>query len=448
MDTGSVEDRLSDVREAPPQRGDASAPSVRVLIVAEHASLRFGGEAALPLHYFRVLRQRREPAWLIVHERTRDELHQHFPDEEDRIFYIRDTWLHRALWWAGRVLPQRLAYFTFGMVARWVTQVLQRRLARRMIAEQGIDVVHQPIPVSPREPSMLFNLGVPVVIGPMNGGIDYPPAFADLQRPWVTVMMRAGRWCADLLNTLIPGKRRAATLLVANARTHRALPAGMQGRIVELVENGVDLRLWRPSTKTARERNGPTRFVYIGRLVDWKAVDILLDAFAAARQKTHAHLEIIGGGPEAMALQAHATRLGLLSDGAVTFTGFLPQPQCARRLQEADVLVLPSLMECGGAVVLEAMAMALPVIATDWGGPADYLDSSCGILIEPRSRPAMVEQLTAAMVRLSESPELRTRMGQAGRERVEQSFDWDAKVQRMLDIYREAVQRSSAAKSG
>src|SRR5258708_39452367 len=52
---------------------------IRVVIVAEHASLKFGGEAALPLHYFRVLRRRNVAAWLVVHERTRSELEHAFP---------------------------------------------------------------------------------------------------------------------------------------------------------------------------------------------------------------------------------------------------------------------------------------------------------------------------------------------------------------------------------
>src|SRR5579883_1420456 len=59
----------------------------RVLIVAEHASAKFGGEAALPLHYFRVLRKRRIEAWLVVHERTRDELNGQFAEDFDRIYF-------------------------------------------------------------------------------------------------------------------------------------------------------------------------------------------------------------------------------------------------------------------------------------------------------------------------------------------------------------------------
>ena len=123
---------------------------LRVLIVAEHASARFGGEAALPLHYFRVMRNRGIPVWLVTHARTRDELMQLYPGDA-RILYIEDSVWHRAMWRIGRLIPDRISYFTTGFLSRLSTQLAQRRLVRRLVREHGITVVHQPMPVSPRE---------------------------------------------------------------------------------------------------------------------------------------------------------------------------------------------------------------------------------------------------------------------------------------------------------
>ncbi len=449
---------------------DMTSDTPRVLIVAEHASAKFGGEAALPLHYFRVLRKRQIEVWLVVHERTRDELKLYFAADFDRICFVADTVQHRLLWKLSRFFPHRLAYFTVGFVSRLVTQFVQRRLIRQMVQQHQITIIHQPTPVSPKEPSLICDLGVPVIMGPMNGGMDYPAAFQCRQGWFVHLTLISGRLFSNWLNALIPGKHRAAALLVANVRTKAALPKGACDRVIELHENGVDLAVWQPSAERGNvqlrhlvESMAPqtarlplVKFVYVGRLVHWKAVDLLLLAFRRVAEQLPVELEIIGDGARKVDLKRQARALGLLQfgdqlvtstssneptplKGSVRFLGWLAQADCARRLQQADVMVLPSLLECGGAVVLESMAMAIPVIATNWGGPTDYLDDTCGILIEPRSQALFIDDLAAAMIRMASSSELRRSMGEAGRQRVLRYFDWDKKAETILEIYRNVL---------
>lgn len=406
---------------------------MRVVIVAEHASAQFGGEAFLPLHYFRLLRSRNIEAWLVVHDRTQAELKTLFPEDCDRMHFVADTWLHRLLYHCGRLLPKRVGDATTGLLNHLYTQLIQRCIVCRLVREHKIDIVHEPIPVSPKFPSLMFAVGAPVVIGPMNGGMEFPPAFRCYQSRLAELTVALGRQFSDLFNRILPGKFRAQTLLVANERTKQALPAGVRGTVIELVENGVDLSVWRSVALVSKEPNQKVHFVFLGRLVDWKAVDLLLEAFEPVAERTDAVLEIIGDGVLRQELEAQTARLGLA--GSVVFSGWLSQEQCALRLQQADGLVLPSLLECGGAVVLEAMAMGLPVIATNWGGPADYVDSTCGILIEPASREALVNGLTDAMLKLAQSPNLRQRMGRAGQERIRQHFDWERKADRIVEIY-------------
>jgi glycosyltransferase involved in cell wall biosynthesis len=74
----------------------------------------------------------------------------------------------------------------------------------------------------------------------------------------------------------------------------------------------------------------------------------------------------------------------------VEFFGWQSQERCAELLSKSNVLVLPSVFDPGATVVLEAMASGKAVIAVKWGGPADILDASCGILIEPRDPASLV----------------------------------------------------------
>lgn len=420
---------------------------IKVALVAEHASVKFGGEAALPFHYFRVLYQRGVDVRLIVHERTKEELRASFPDAGDRIVFISDTWLNRFLWKLGEVFPSRVAYFTTGWLSRVATQMTVRPKLRELVRDGKINLVHQIIPVSPKEPSLMFGLDVPVVIGPMNGGMSYPEGFKSGHHVVMSRLAGVGNLVASALNRLMPGKRRADVVLVANGRTRAALPGKDFRRIVQVVENGVDLNIWNPGGINKNQYCGtPCNFVFVGRLIELKGVDLLLEAFSRLKNIDSSSLLIIGDGPSRMELAELTRRKNLLMDemsnncrGKVVFCGWKSQEECAEILANSDALILPSLMECGGAVVLEAMAMALPVIATDWGGPADYLDDSCGILVDPVNPTEFVEGLVAAMEKLAAAPELRERLGRNGREKVLEMYDWERKVDRMMEIYDEAL---------
>ena len=224
---------------------------MRIILVADNASTRFGGEAFIPLNYFRLLRSRNVDVRLVVHARNKAELIGQFPEDKDRLYFVEDTWLHKTMFRFGQYLPGRLAEATTGLVIHLTTQLSQKRIVRDLVNRHSIDVVHQPIPVSPKTPSQMWGVGAPVIIGPLNGGMEYPPAFRGEQGLLSRLALLVGRALANLFNLLIPGKRLARFILVANRRTRDALPVGINGSIVEVVENGVDFDIWR-KTSSAR----------------------------------------------------------------------------------------------------------------------------------------------------------------------------------------------------
>jgi glycogen(starch) synthase len=82
------------------------------------------------------------------------------------------------------------------------------------------------------------------------------------------------------------------------------------------------------------------------------------------------------------------------------------------------------------------MAVGLPVIATAWGGPMDYIvHGETGILVPPDDPGSLTAGLAAAMTRIGEDPQLAQQFGAAGRARVEAHFDWDRKIDTVWDIY-------------
>jgi glycosyltransferase involved in cell wall biosynthesis len=407
----------------------------KILLVAEHASAVFGGEALIPFQYFKRLREIGVDVHLLVHDRTQKELCREFPHELDRLHFVADSRVNIWCCKIGRLMPDRVAAFTVGAISHFDTQIRQRNLAQSLLHKYRFDIIHEPIPVSPKLPSMLFGLSAPVIIGPMNGGMDYPPNY-NAGRSLERFIVWCLRSTATFWNTVFPGKRQAALLLVANKRTYDALPAKFKSkRVVEFVENGVDLDLFKPqSTRMMRKK---FRIIHIGRLADVKRVDLLFDACAQLSGNIEFELDLVGDGPMRDVLEDQVEQLSLKD--YVRFHGQLPQPVAADLLRGADILVLTSMKECGGAVVLEAMASGVPVIAANWGGPADYISADTGILIPPATPDVFVDELSKAVLWMARNPQARSKMAEAGRQRAAALYDWRAKAKALMKIYEEVL---------
>lgn len=415
---------------------------MRALIVAPNISTRMGGEAVLPVHYIREMAERGVLLYAAAHARVREEIEASEIADKAVFHFVEDTWLERALHRLGERAPAALRDAVFNALIGLVSSARLGALARRLDREHAFDVVHQPAPVSPLFPSFLTGLRAPLIIGPMNGAIDFPDSFKAEYSKGSSGAVKVSRIAAKLANRFIRGKIDAAQLLVANDRTAKGLPGHIDcSRIATLVENGVDLSLWKPSPDRPprpEAEQGPV-FVFVGRLVWWKAVDILIDAFKAA--PPNARLVIIGDGPERADLEARAQNA---APGRIDFTGFLPQTEICDKLGAATALVLPSLRECGGAVILEAFASGAPAIATAWGGPTDYITPETGILVPAHGRGQFVNDLGAAMTALADDPECAGAMGKAARAHAQAHFSWSAKAEKMLAIYERVAQTRRA----
>ena len=102
--------------------------------------------------------------------------------------------------------------------------------------------------------------------------------------------------------------------------------------------------------------------------------------------------------------------------------------------------VQSSLCEAGGTAIIEALALGLPVVATDWGGPSEIINASCGILVKPESHEEFVSGLSKAMLSLATDDKTRQRMGEAATRRSTEHFlDWKSKVDRIAEVIEETV---------
>jgi glycosyltransferase involved in cell wall biosynthesis len=254
-----------------------------------------------------------------------------------------------------------------------------------------------------------------------------------------------------------------ATTVVANSQyTARSMRAAAPGARPEVVHNPVDLERWNPARidrAWARARLSPAgdrRLLLgvVGQLSPWKGQDTAIEALKLlCEEGIDAHLLLVGSAK----FVARATRFDnrrylkglhelVARAGLQERVSWLGEredvPEIVRAL---DVLLLPSWEEPFGRSLIEAMALAVPVLATNVGGPAEIIrEGREGHLLPPGDAGAWARVIR----RLAEDPRLGQEMGQAGRRRVEQAFTLDHHVAAMLDLYERARTRGLARSRG
>lgn len=247
-----------------------------------------------------------------------------------------------------------------------------------------------------------------------------------------------------LRHGLIRALREADFVTACSAVTLRDLRERFGLARGAVVENGVDLReAERLGVGLSRARAGEGPVVLaIGRMVEVKGLDLLLDAFSRADLPPGTVLRIGGDGPELGRLQRQAGELGVAE--RVQFLGSLPRDAVLEEMAHADLIVLPSRMEAFGIVVLEAWRSGTALLATSRGGPRDLIrDEVDGLLVDPFDREALAEQLA----RLVRDDALRERLAAAGLRRVA-AYGWEDVAAKYVDVYREVLEGSRWGVSG
>lgn len=212
----------------------------------------------------------------------------------------------------------------------------------------------------------------------------------------------------------------------------------LEARREYVVPNGIDdpcpgLRL--PRARATVTANRPLRILFVGILRESKGLLVLIEACGRlAARGVPFRLEIMGApdGDEFVArVKVRVTELKL--DRQVHFLGVLVGTDKFAAYARSDVYCMPTFYECEtfGVVFIEAMACGLPVVATNWRGiPSIVEESETGFLVEPHDVGAVADRLAV----LAQDPQLRERMGAAGREKFLREYTWPRHADRMRRV--------------
>lgn len=177
--------------------------------------------------------------------------------------------------------------------------------------------------------------------------------------------------------------------------------------------------------------------LHVGRGVRTKGLRDVVRAMGQLRDIPGLRLISAGAGEEIALCRAEAAALGIAEQ--VKFLGLIPRDQVEGLYREADIFAFPSFREPAGNVLYEAMRWGLPVIAADRGGPGHIVTDQTGIRVGVTTPDAMARDVAAAIRRLAEDPDLRQRMGAAGRDKVAAEGLWSDKAARLVRLYESVI---------
>lgn len=240
---------------------------------------------------------------------------------------------------------------------------------------------------------------------------------------------------------------RAARVVVASPTLADSAPQLREWRSkCVVIPYGIDVRQEPPPDQipgradAIRKEQGSPIVLFVGRLVAYKGVDVLLDAMRGMP----AVALLVGEGPERSALERQADALGI-SD-RIRFLGQVSDDELAALYRACDLFVLPSVtrQEAFGVVQIEAMMCSKPVVSTDLGTGVAWVNQhgETGLVVPPRNAAALHD----AVQKLIAEPAFGRALGSAGRRRAQSTFGVNRMIEATLALYREVAGVTRGAK--
>jgi len=294
-------------------------------------------------------------------------------------------------------------------------------------------------------------LPVPYLRGPGGGAHRTPEGFLREYSAGARFWERFrsfGQWVLRRDPFYVRSQRRAGVILLCNREAVEAVPKSLRHKVQLFPVNGISAEDFRTisgesrqdfrSTETAQGKPSPLqrpfKVLYAGKLLGLKGVALGIRGFALfAERHSDVKFSLVGDGPERARLETLIQELGV--GNCVYLQKWMPHAELLVLMRASDVFLFPSLRDGGGAVVVEAMAAAKPVICMDIAGPGLHVTENCGIKVSPQTPDQTIKGIADALERLYGDRELLAQMGQAARHRVEDAYVLDKLGDRLRGIY-------------
>ena len=313
-----------------------------------------------------------------------------------------------------------------------------RQLRRRIFAGE-FDVVLRIVPMTAVIPSpfafFLRKGPIPFVIGPLNGGLPWPPGFIQLknQREWSSGLRNLYRFLPFARSTY----RHAAAIIAASSQTYSEF-ARYREKLFFVPEPGIGRSACLDDSRRP-DSSAKLELIFVGGLVPRKACDLALLGSAPLLRSDLARFSVVGDGPERNRLEQLTRSLGI--EKAVTFCGWISQAEVFSRMRSADVFLFPTLRDNGAGVVFEALACGAVPVVVDFGGPGDIVHPSVGYKVPLTNEADIVSRMEKILADLASNRDLLNLLRRQGMSYARECLTWDAKAQATTQVLNWAVRR-------
>jgi glycosyltransferase involved in cell wall biosynthesis len=332
-------------------------------------------------------------------------------------------------------------------------ELRQRNVIGRLLRSEHFDVVHRVTPSGLKD-SLLPVPDVSLVLGPILLSEPHPPAFRAIFRPALPrrwsfngavrrVQHGIARRVFQRWSTLNQLLEHAALILVGTRPTLMQLPARLHSRCRLVTYAGVEHDVFRPARM--KRQNRVPQLLFVGRVVSYKGVELLLRAAAAARKACRFELKIVGRAEPRYRRYCNRLVRELNLSECVEFIDAMPRGSLIELYQAADAFCMPS-VETYGIAILEAMSSGSAVLVSDINGPGEIVQPGTGVKVPLETPEQFIAEYAEKIVALVENPGLRAELGAAAREHVVRHHDWNDIQAALLDIFDECFPGGSASK--
>jgi glycosyltransferase involved in cell wall biosynthesis len=312
------------------------------------------------------------------------------------------------------------------------------KVALAMHRENPFLLVHLVSYCGYREPGQWWKLGIPFIWGPIGGTQNFPMSFFN-KLSFGSSIREAVRnymnsWQLHYSRRVQFAAQKAHTVFAASSQAQRDLLCGTGVQSKRLLETAVSPIYPEPDRHLDTSR--PFRILWSGRLREWKALPLLLEALAESSSQLKFELRVMGVGASEKRWRKVAERLKIGQN--VQWIGWPSYHEGLEQYSWADVFAFTSLRDTSGTGLLESLAAGTPIIGVDHQGAHDIMTRDCSIPISVGSPALVVQGFKDAIVQLAGAPALWRRLSEGAVQRTSH-FSWERLSEQIDAAYKEAL---------